>query len=78
MPRVRDRLRKVEVSLPVFERLQEPRACDMGLSQSVLGGVSTREYTGYAEAESEAFGLSASTVFRRFIWPSARKLQVVE
>jgi len=75
VPRVRDRLRNLEVPLPLYERLQEPRACDTGLLQKVLGGLSTREYERCAEAVPEAFGLSASTVSRRFIRASARKLQ---
>ena len=75
VPRVRDRLRNVEVPLPLYERLQEPRACDTGLLQKVLGGLSTRDYERCAEAVPEAFGLSASTVSRRFIRASARKLQ---
>jgi len=75
VPRVRDRLRNVEVPLPMYEQLQEPRACDTGLLHKVLGGLSTREYERCAEAVPEAFGLSASTVSRRFIRASARKLQ---
>jgi len=75
VPRVRDRLRNLEVPLPIYERLQEPRACDVGLLHKVLGGLSTREYERCAEAVPEAFGLSASTVSRRFIRASARKLR---
>jgi putative transposase len=75
VPRVRDRLRNLEVPLPLYERLQAPRACDTGLLHKVLGGLSTREYERCAEAVPEAFGLSASTVSRRFIRASARKLQ---
>jgi transposase-like protein len=75
VPRVRNRLRNLEVPLPLYERLQEPRACDTGLLHKVLGGLSTREYERCAEAVPEAFGLSASTVSRRFIRASARKLQ---
>lgn len=75
VPRVRDRLRNLEVPLPLYERLQEPRACDTGLLHKVLGGLSTREYERCAEAVPDAFGLSASTVSRRFIRASARKLQ---
>ena len=75
VPRVRDRLRNLEVPLPLYERLQEPRACDTGLLHKVLGGLSTREYERCAEAVPEAFGLSASTGSRRFIRASARKLQ---
>ena len=75
VPRVRDRLRNQEVPLPTYERLQEPRALDTGLLHKVLGGLSTREYERCAEAVPAAFGLSASTVSRRFIRASARKLQ---
>lgn len=75
VPRVRDRLRNQEVPLPTYERLQQPRALDTGLLHKVLGGLSTREYERCAEAVPEAFGLSASTVSRRFKRASARKLR---
>ena len=38
-------------------------------------GLSCRDYEGCAEAVPEAFGLSPSTVSRRFIRASARKLK---
>ena len=75
VPRVRDRLRGQEVPLQTYERLQQPRALDTGLLHKVLGGLATREYARCAEAVPEAFGLSASTVSRRFKRASARKLQ---
>ncbi len=75
VPRVRDRLRNQEVPLQIYERLQQPRALDTGLLHKVLGGLSTREYERCAEAVPEAFGLSASTVSRRFKQASARKLR---
>ena len=74
VPRVRDRLRHQEVPLPTYERLQAPRTLDAGLLHKVLGGLSTREYERCAEAVPEAFGVSASTVSRRFKRASARKL----
>jgi transposase-like protein len=75
VPRVRDRRRNQEVALPTYARLQAPRALDTGLLHKVLGGLSTREYARCAEAVPEAFGLSASTVSRRFKRTSARKLR---
>lgn len=75
VPRVRDRLRNQEVPLATYERLQQPRACDTGLLHKVLGGLATREYERCAEAVPEAFGLSASSVSRRFKRASARKLR---
>jgi putative transposase len=75
VPRVRDQQRNLEVPLPTYERLQQPRAGDTGLLHKVLGGLSTREYERCAEAVPEAFGLSASTVSRRFKRASGRKLR---
>lgn len=73
--RVRDRRRKVEVPLPTYGRLKEPRAADTGLFRKVLHGLSCHQYEACAEAVPEAFGLSASSVSRRFIRASARALQ---
>jgi len=75
VPRVRDRLRNREVPLQTYGRLQQPRALDTGLLHKVLGGLSTREYERCAEAVPDAFGLSASTVSRRFKRASGRKLR---
>ena len=75
VPRVRDRLRNQEVPLETYQRLQQPRDMDTGLLHKVLGGLSTREYERCAEAVPEAFGLSASTVSRRFTRASGRKLR---
>ncbi len=48
---------------------------DTGLFRRVLHGLSCRRYEACAEAVPEAFGLSASSVSRRFIRASARALQ---
>lgn len=69
--RVRDRLRNVEVPLTMYQQLGEPRAADAGLFRKVLHGLSCRRYEACAEAVPEAFGLSASSVSRRFIRASA-------
>jgi putative transposase len=75
VPRVRDRQQNREVPLATYQQFQTPRHLDTGLLQRVLGGLATREYARCAEAVPEAFGLSASTVSRRFIRASARQLQ---
>ncbi|HEV2718052.1 MAG TPA: transposase, partial [Terriglobales bacterium] len=74
-PRVRDRLRNHEVPVSTYDRLQVPRAADTGLFRKVLYGLSCRRYEACAEAVPEAFGLSPSSVSRRFIRVSARALQ---
>jgi transposase-like protein len=75
VPRVRDRRRRCEIPLEIYTRLQQPRQGDGGLLRRVLLGLSARRYRECAEAVPEAFGLSSSTVSRRFIRASARKLQ---
>ncbi len=75
VPRVRDVVANEEVSLEAYRRLQRPRDMDEGLLLRVLGGLATRSYAGCAEAVPEAFGLSSSTVSKRFIKASAAKLR---
>ena len=75
VPRVRNRLTGQEAPLETYTRLQRPRGADAGLFRRVLKGLSCRDYEGCAEAVPEAFGLSPSTVSRRFIRASARKLK---
>ena len=75
VPRVRDQHGDREVRLPVYERLQEPRGGDAQLMGRVLRGLGCRNYRETAALVPEVFGLSASTVSRRFIRASAAKLQ---
>lgn len=75
VPRVRDSHAGLEVPLLSYSRLQQPRSLDVGLLRKVLGGLSCRKYEECAEAVPLAFGLSSSTVSRRYIRASARKLR---
>jgi putative transposase len=77
VPRVRNLRRNREVPLRTYQRLQQPRAADQGVMQRLLTGLTCREYERCAEAVPQAFGLSASTVSRRFIRASAQKLQAL-
>ena len=74
-PRIRDLRTNLEVPLTSLERLQTPRSMDTGLFKRVLKGLSCRDYEECAEAVPEAFGLSSSTVSRRYIRASAKKLK---
>lgn len=78
VPRVRDRERGTEVPLAGYAALQEPRHLDEGLFRRVLGGLAQREYAACAEAVPAAFGLSRSTVSRRFVRASARHLTALQ
>lgn len=77
-PRVRNRHTHQEVPLQTYAQLQQPRAADEGVLRRILHGLSCREYRACAEAVPEAFGLSASTMSRRYIRASARKLQALQ
>ncbi len=74
-PRVRNRRTRQEIPLQTYVRLQQPRAADEGVLRRILHGLSCRNYRACAEAVPAAFGLSASTMSRRYIRASARALQ---
>src|SRR3990172_4430172 len=76
--RVRDLPRNQEVPLPTYQQLKVPRAADAGLFRKILLGLSCRDYRACAEAVPEAFGLSPSSVSRRFLRASARQLQTLQ
>lgn len=75
--RVRDLPGNREVPLVTYQRLQQPRQADRGVLLKVLRGLSCRAYAECAEAVPAAFGLSPSTISRRFIRASARQLRVL-
>ncbi len=75
VPRVRNSLVKEEVPLQSYQALQSPRQADEGVLRRILLGLSCRDYESCSEAVPEAFGMSPSTVSRRFIKASSRKLK---
>ena len=77
VPRVRDLAANREVALTTYRALRQPRGADDGVLRRMLAGVSCRDYARGAEAVPEAFGLSASTVSRRFVQVSSRALQAL-
>ncbi len=77
VPRVRNRATNTEVPLATYAPLQTPRAPDVGLFRRVLGGLSGRDDEAAAEPVPEAFGLTTSSVSRRFVRASATALQTL-
>jgi putative transposase len=75
VPRVRNRDEGKEVRLRSYERLQEPRDGDEGVLRRILRGLSCRGYEECAVEVPEAFGMSGSSVSRRYIRASARELK---
>jgi hypothetical protein len=78
VPRVRNRQAGSEVPLQSYTRLQQPRAADEGVLRRILYGLSCRDYRAAAEAVPEAFGLSRSSVSRRYIRATARQLAALQ
>ena len=74
VPRVRNVDDDTEVTLRAYQALQTPRKMDEGLLLRMLKGIATRNYEACAETVPEAFGLSSSTVSRRYVKATARKL----
>jgi putative transposase len=75
VPRVRNQGEGKEIRLRSYERLQEPWNGDEGVLKRILQGLSCRSYEACAEAVPEAFGLSGSTVSKRYIRASAKELK---
>lgn len=73
--RLRNRRTRQEVPLSIYQRLQGPYAADTGLFRKVLYGLSCRDYAPAAALVPEVFGVSPSSVSRRFIRASAKQLQ---
>ena len=73
--RLRDRRKNREVALRTYQTLQQPQEVDPALLRKILRGLSCRSYGECAEAIPATFGLSPSSISRRFLRASARKLQ---
>ena len=75
VPRVRNRKTDKEVVLSNYRKLQEPLEGDKNLLVKVLNGLSCHKYSEAAQKVPEVFGLSASSISKRFIRASAKKLK---
>lgn len=77
VPRVRDVESNTELGLASYNRLQRPRQLDEGVMKKVLLGLSCGRYEETARTIPEAFGISRSTISRRTIRASERKLRTL-
>jgi len=74
-PRVRDR-ESGRTRLPdAYRALQEPNGFDEAVLSRLLGGLACRRYEQSAGLVPEALGLGPSSVSRRFVRASARRLE---
>ena len=74
VPRVRNVRRGQEVPLASYQALRRPRRAEEAALLKVLKGLSCRDYESCVEPAAETFGLTASSLSRRFKRASAKKL----
>lgn len=74
VPRVRNVRRDQEVPLTTYQSLRQPRRAEEVALRKILKGLSCRSYEACVEPVAETFGLTASSLSRRFKRASARKL----
>jgi len=74
VPRVRDVCRDQEVPLTTYQSLRQPRRAEEAALRKILQGLSCRSYEACVAPVAETFGLTASSLSRRFKRASARKL----
>lgn len=77
IPRVRDVKQNCEVPLEIYQQLQQPYASDEKLFVKILHGLPCQQYENAARLIPQASSLSRSTVSRRFVRSSAKKLDVL-
>jgi len=77
IPRVRDVKHNCEVPLEIYQQLQQPHAGDEKLFVKILHGLPCQQYENAARLIPQASSLSRSTVSRRFVRSSAKKLDVL-
>ena len=75
VPRVRDMSLGQEVSLKSYERLQDGSRLDEIALSRVINGISQGKYERAAEQVPETFGIKKSSVSRKFIRASGKRLE---
>lgn len=75
VPRVRDVVGDYEVPLRSYERLQSPAHVDEMAFRRVINGISQGKYERAAEHVPETFGIKKSSICRKFIRASAKRLK---
>jgi putative transposase len=78
VPRVRNKIRNIEVPLPTYQKLQDPHRENEQLFKKLLNGLSTHRYRECAELAPDVFGISASNLSKRFKHITAAKLEKLQ
>lgn len=75
VPRVRDVVQGQEMVLSSYRGLQNPQKIDEAVFKRMIKGISSRKYEQAVMEVPETFGIKKSSVSRKFIRASARKLK---
>jgi len=75
VPRARDVVKKEEILLQNYQELQNPGIFNEKIFRSVINGISNRKYEKVAEKVPETFGIKKSTISKRFVLATSRKLK---
>lgn len=78
VPRVRDVEANKEVPLEAYQRLQRPFDDNEGALRKLLHGLSTHKYAESSSLAAEVFGISPSSLSKRFKRGSARMLRQLQ
>lgn len=78
VPRIRDLEKNQELPLEAYQKLRRRPDCDEKLLLEILYGLSCRNYERVAHTIPEAFGMSSSTISRRFVTATEKKLEEFE
>lgn len=75
VPRIRDVAAGREIPLESYERLQNPAHLDEIALSRVINGISQAKYERAAEQVPETFGIKKTSISRKFIRASAKRLE---
>lgn len=78
VPRVRNKIRNAEVPLMFYQKMQEPYLDGEQAFKKLLNGLSTHNYQESAQLVPEVFGMSASSLSRRFKYATSAKLKELQ
>jgi len=78
VPRVRDPQNRQDMALESYQAMKQLPEQDEKLVYAVLSGLSTRDYKGVIGQLEDSFGLSSSSVSRRFVERSTQELEAFE
>lgn len=75
VPRVRNTKTNKEVPLKSYEALQNPSTINDSVMRQVINGISCRKYEKAALNVSETFGIKRSSISKKFVQASSKKLK---